>query len=119
MRPQMKEIGATFIVLEALSAAEVTKDGHRVLQVLVADESGSIALSLWDSYLEIAQPGSILALSRGYCTLFKGSAILYVGKHGTLQRVGEYVRRPCAGAARACASLLPLLFPFSTRAVLT
>lgn len=42
-----------------------TADGHLVSTTLVADESGSIYLSLWDDYISVICPGDILQLKSG------------------------------------------------------
>ncbi|KAL6079670.1 SOSS complex subunit B1 [Balamuthia mandrillaris] len=89
LRPYMKSINCLFIVLEK-GAVTKTKENHTISDCLVADGSAAIRLSLWDRQGESLQPGDIIKLSGGYCTLFKNSLILYSGRHGHLERVGEF-----------------------------
>jgi hypothetical protein len=90
LRPYMKNISVHFIVLEKGPVTK-TKDDHYVHQYLVADQTGSIWLSLWDEQGLQLMPGDIVQLRSGYCTLFKNALVLYTGRHGTLERVGEFV----------------------------
>lgn len=65
MRPQMKNLNCTFIVLQRGSTTK-TKDGSTVIQYLVADASGSIQASFWDEKAEALQPGDIFRIKGGY-----------------------------------------------------
>jgi len=89
IRPYMKAINCVFIVLDKDPPTK-TKDEHSIYQCLVADYTGSMYISLWDTNGEQVQPGDIVKLKGGYATLFKGSLILYCGKKGSLERVGEF-----------------------------
>lgn len=91
LRPGMKSINCLFIVLEK-GAPTKTKDGNVISHCLVADHSGSIHFSLWDTPGDGPQVSDIIRLTSGYCSLFKNSLNLYAGKHGLLERVGEYAR---------------------------
>jgi hypothetical protein len=66
----------------------VTKEGNVLSQVLVADQSGSIYLSLFDDMGSLVKPGDILSLD-GYTSLYRGSLSLYVGRNGLLKKMGE------------------------------
>eukprot|EP01089_Gocevia_fonbrunei_P005500 TRINITY_DN15955_c0_g1_i1.p1 TRINITY_DN15955_c0_g1~~TRINITY_DN15955_c0_g1_i1.p1 ORF type:complete len:165 (-),score=23.48 TRINITY_DN15955_c0_g1_i1:59-553(-) len=89
LRPYMKGINCIFIVLEK-GAVTKTKENHTISHCLIADNTASIHLSLWDSQGDSLQPGDIIRLSGGYCTLFKNSLILYSGRYGNLERTGEF-----------------------------
>lgn len=89
MRPFMKSINCVFIVLEKGSVTR-TKDEHTIYQTLVADYTASINISLWDNIGELLQPGDIVRLKGGYCTLYKNSLMLYTGKKGSTDRIGEF-----------------------------
>lgn len=47
-----------------------TKDGHQVYTILVADESGSIEIYVWDELGRAIRPGDILKLQMGYLCIF-------------------------------------------------
>eukprot|EP00742_Colponemidia_sp_Colp-10_P005156 GILJ01005506.1.p1 GENE.GILJ01005506.1~~GILJ01005506.1.p1 ORF type:complete len:161 (+),score=15.62 GILJ01005506.1:40-522(+) len=89
LRPFGKNCNVVFIVLDKLSVTR-TKDDRAVTQVLVADHSGCIYLSLWDQLGDVVQVGDIFRLVGGYCTLFKNQLTLYSGPKGTLERIGEF-----------------------------
>jgi len=61
-----------------------------IAHALVADGTGCVDLSLWDTNAEWLQPGDIIRLRGGYSTIFKGQLILYGGRHGSVERVGEF-----------------------------
>jgi len=56
----------------------------------VADSTGSVNLSLWDTTADWLQAGDIIRLKGAHCTLFHGSLILYSGRHGSIERIGEF-----------------------------
>jgi hypothetical protein len=89
IRPYMKGVNVHFIVLEKVSVTK-TKEDHTVNQYLVADPSGAIILSVWDEPGELLQPGDIIQLRQGYSSLFKNALVLYTGRQGILERVGEF-----------------------------
>ena len=89
LHPQAKNLQMQVVVLH-VSNSYKTKDGHEVRSCKVADKTGSINLSIWGEYGNHVQPGDILSLSRSYASLFKNSLTLYVGKHGSLTKTGEF-----------------------------
>eukprot|EP01117_Protostelium_nocturnum_P017977 TRINITY_DN740_c0_g1_i3.p1 TRINITY_DN740_c0_g1~~TRINITY_DN740_c0_g1_i3.p1 ORF type:complete len:113 (-),score=6.41 TRINITY_DN740_c0_g1_i3:166-504(-) len=91
LRPRQKNVNCVFIVLEKGQINTKTKDNHNITHTLVADQTASIHLSLWDDVGEVIQPGDLIRLCGGYTSLFKNSLILYVGKYGSIQRIGEKV----------------------------
>ena len=66
-----------------------TKDEHLIAHALVADITGSVQLSIWDTDADYLRPSDIIRLKGGYCTLFRRQMILYAGKHGTIEKIGE------------------------------
>jgi len=89
LRPYMKAINCVFIVLEKGTITK-TKDEHQIAHALVADNTASVQLSIWDAQDAWIQVGDIIRLKGGYCTLFKNSLILYSGRHGSVERIGEF-----------------------------
>eukprot|EP00026_Physarum_polycephalum_P019153 Phypoly_transcript_21024.p1 GENE.Phypoly_transcript_21024~~Phypoly_transcript_21024.p1 ORF type:complete len:216 (+),score=39.38 Phypoly_transcript_21024:83-649(+) len=85
----MKHINCVFIVVEKGPITK-TKDDHTIYQALVADYTGSINTSLWDTIGEQVQPGDIIRLKGGYSTLYKNSLMLYPGKKGSTDRIGDF-----------------------------
>ncbi|KAM0684288.1 TFIIH/NER complex ATP-dependent 5'-3' DNA helicase subunit [Mitosporidium daphniae] len=79
-----------FIVLR-IEERKVTKDGHEIFTVLVADESGSIELYVWDELGSPIRPGDILRLQMGMAQKFKDGVLrLYLSKISVLRRIGRF-----------------------------
>ena len=95
IKPGMKRIDVTVKVVEVYPVREVTsrKDGstHKVEEVLVGDESGSIILSLWDDDVGKLKEGDVIKIENGYSTVLKGSMRLNVGRYGQIELVDEEV----------------------------
>ncbi|KAM6945351.1 SOSS complex subunit B2-like [Aplochiton taeniatus] len=84
-----KNINVIFIVLE-IGRVSKLKDGHVVRSCKVADNSGSITLSVWDDVGALIQTGDILRVTRGYAALWNGCLTLYTGRGGELHKLGEF-----------------------------
>lgn len=57
---------------------------YRIVDAVLADESGSIKLTLWNEQIEQVNVGDNIKVENGYVTSFKGEAQLNVGKFGKL-----------------------------------
>ena len=88
LRPSMKSVNIAFKVVEKGEAREVTsrRDGetHRVLDAVVGDSSGVVALSLWDDTIDTVNVDTTYRLENGYTSLFQGHLRLNIGRYGTL-----------------------------------
>src|SRR3989304_1963560 len=87
---------AVNVVAKVVSKGEVrsTTSGrdytaHRVVDVLVGDETGCVYLNLWDDNIDKAKEGDILKIKNGYVTLFRGSIRLNIGRYGSFEVVTE------------------------------
>lgn len=58
---------------------------HRVTEVLVADETGSIYLTLWDESIDEIQPEMVIQINNAYVNVFRGSMRLNIGRYGTYE----------------------------------
>ena len=56
----------------------------------IADNTGSIYISVWGKAGEYLDVGDICVIKNSYCNLFRNSMMVYVGKGGTLTRVGSF-----------------------------
>ena len=59
-------------------------DTHRVCDVLVGEEIGSVYLTPGDNAIEKVHENDTLRIENGYIKLFRGSMRLNIGKHGKL-----------------------------------
>ena len=57
---------------------------YRIVDAVIADETGSIKLTLWNEQIEQVNVGDNIKIENGYVTSFKGEAQLNVGKFGKL-----------------------------------
>lgn len=85
-----KRIGSIMISnLTCLVEEKPTKDGHVVVSLQVADESGSAILTLWDEQGSSVLPGDILLVASGFITMFQNE--IRIGcKLGTVVRLGRF-----------------------------
>ncbi len=87
--PNMKNVDLTVKVVGIREEREVTsrKDGqtHRLVEVLVGDESGTVILSLWDERADQVKAGDVLKIENGYTTVIRGHLRLNVGKYGKME----------------------------------
>ena len=62
---------------------------HRVAEALIADETGSIYLTLWDDVLDQVEDDQILNIKDAYVNLFRGSMRLNLGRYGSYELLEE------------------------------
>jgi len=71
--------------------ARATGQQHRVAEFLVADDSGSVLLSLWDDSIDSVEIGASYEIKNAYVNVFKNSMKLNTGKYGTMEKIEEEV----------------------------
>mmetsp|Transcript_2298 Transcript_2298/g.2576 ORF Transcript_2298/g.2576 Transcript_2298/m.2576 type:complete len:155 (+) Transcript_2298:58-522(+) len=89
LRPGMKGVNVQFIVLEK-GHVTTTKDNNTLKQYLIADMTGAIYLSIWDDTGAPLIPSDIVELRGGFCALFKNALVLYMGRFGSLKKIGSF-----------------------------
>ena len=57
---------------------------YRIVDAIVADESGSVKLTLWNEQIDQINVGDNIKIENGYVTSFKSEIQLNVGKFGKL-----------------------------------
>jgi len=57
---------------------------YNVADAVVADESGSIKLTLWNEQIDQVDVGNKIKIENGYVTSWSGQLQLNVGKFGTM-----------------------------------
>ena len=95
LKPQSRGVNLTVKVVSINPVREVTsrRDGssHRVAEALVADETGSILLTLWNETIDKVREGDTYDVYNGYITLFRGSMQLNTGRYGRLTLSDEII----------------------------
>ena len=85
-----------YTVVKVMSKTEVREvtsrkdmSTHRVAEALVADDTGSIYLTLWDDVLDEVEEGLIMNIKDAYVNLFRGSMRLNLGRYGSYETLEE------------------------------
>jgi replication factor A1 len=88
LRNGMKRVTVEANVVEKGEPREVRSrykdETYMVADAVVADETGSIKLTLWNEQIEQVEVGNKVKIDNGYVTSFKGEIQLNVGKFGTM-----------------------------------
>lgn len=84
----MKRVSVEAQVVEKGDVREVKSrfkdETYRIVDAVLADESGSVKLTLWNEQIEMVNVGDKIKIENGYVTSFKGEIQLNVGKFGKL-----------------------------------
>jgi replication factor A1 len=62
---------------------------HNVCESLIADETGSVYLTLWDDSIDQVEEDMVLKLNNAYVNVFRGSMRLNLGKYGSFEILDE------------------------------
>jgi len=88
LRNGMKRVTVEANVMEKGETREVRSrykdETYNVADAVVADETGSIKLTLWNEQIDQVDVGNKIKIENGYVTSFKGEIQLNVGKFGTM-----------------------------------
>ena len=88
LRNGMKRVTVEANIVEKGETREVRSrykdETYMVADAMVADETGSIKLTLWNEQIDQVEVGNKIKIENGYVTSFKGEIQLNVGKFGTM-----------------------------------
>jgi len=88
LRDGMKRVSVEGRVVEKGNTREVRSkykdETYRIADAMVADETGSIKLTLWNEQIDQVSVDNIIKIENGYVTSFRGEIQLNVGKFGKL-----------------------------------
>ena len=62
---------------------------HEVCEALIADDTGSVYLTLWDDNIHEINEDMIIKLDNAYVNVFRGSMRLNLGKYGNYSVLDE------------------------------
>jgi replication factor A1 len=62
---------------------------HNVCEALIADDTGSIYLTLWDEVIDAIEEDMVVKLDNAYVNVFRGSMRLNLGKYGNYEVLDE------------------------------
>jgi len=88
LRNKMKNVNVEAKVIEKSETHEVLsrfKDTtHKVATAIIADETGTIKLTLWNEQINKVNVNDTVKVENGYITSFRGEIQLNIGKYGKL-----------------------------------
>ena len=88
LRDGMKRVSIQAKVTEKSDPREVVsrfKDQtYKVATAMIADETGTIKLTLWNDQIDLVKVNDTVRIENGYVTSFRGEIQLNAGKFGTL-----------------------------------
>jgi len=87
VKPLDKRLNVVFKVVETGEEREISKrsgETHRVCDFVVADDTGSITLTLWNEDIDAISVENIYKLSNGFANVFQNSLRLSKGKYGEI-----------------------------------
>ncbi|KAI6175847.1 SOSS complex subunit B1 [Aphelenchoides bicaudatus] len=90
LKPGVKNLNLSFIIVSKGQIKQVT-NGSRVCNFQVADETGSVNLSLWNDAADFFVPGDICSLKSGSTSVHKGVMSLTLGRHSEILKTGRIV----------------------------
>lgn len=87
LRAGTKNVNLLAEVTEKGETREFEKFGRpiRVATAQIKDNTGSVALSLWNEEIELVKVGDKIKLTNGYVKEFQGDLQASAGKYGTLE----------------------------------
>lgn len=90
LKPGMSNVNMKLKVLDVSEPKEViTGKGieHKILELEVGDETGTMKLVLWDDKVVPLKVGDVVQVENGFVSSFKGVRRINVGKYGELNKV--------------------------------
>jgi replication factor A1 len=88
LRDGMKRVILEAKVTEKSDPREVVSrfkdETYRVATAMIADETGTIKLTLWNDQINQVNVNDTIKVQNGYVTSFKGEIQLNIGRYGTL-----------------------------------
>jgi len=88
LRNGMKRVSVEAKVIEKSDSREVLSrfkdETHKVATAIIADETGTIKLTLWNEQINQVNVNDTVKVENGYVTSFRGEIQLNVGRYGKL-----------------------------------
>lgn len=88
LRDKMRNVVVEAKVTEKSDPREVLSrfkdETYKVATATIADETGTIKLTLWNEQISQVDVGSTVKIDNGYITSFRGEIQLNIGKYGKM-----------------------------------
>jgi len=87
LSPKQSNVNIEAEVVSLGSIREFTKFGKvgKVCNIIIKDNSGQVALTLWNDQTDLVKEGSKIKINNGYVGEYQGELQLTTGKFGSLE----------------------------------
>lgn len=94
LSPSSRTIHMTFRIIEKGKGRTVVikEEEHRVADIKIGDETGTINLTLWDEVINQVKEGKTYKIKNGYINVFQGRMRLELGSWGSLEDTDEVIK---------------------------
>ena len=83
--PFQRRVNVLFKVLKKGYIRRIRKNGKSVSECLIADDTGSILLTVWDEDIEMLETGEYFALYGGYVNIHNNKLKLNKSRYGEIE----------------------------------
>ena len=91
LTPQSRRVNVVVKVISFGEAKEIPNryggESKKVAEARVADETGSVLLSLWQEQIGSVAVNDVLSIENGYVSLVQGHMRLNIGKYGKMTKI--------------------------------
>ena len=85
LEPFQKNINLIFKVIKKGYARRIRKTGSSVSECLIADDTGSILLTVWDEDIEMLETGEYFSINKGYTDIHRNHLKLNKKRYGQIE----------------------------------
>ncbi len=93
MTPQSRRVNVVVKVISVGESKEIPSrfggEAKKVAEARVADETGSVLLSLWQEQIGSVAANDVLSIENGYVSLVQGHMRLNIGKYGKMTKMDQ------------------------------
>jgi len=91
LKPSFRNVNIVVKIMNIGSSRSLfsrrSRKQHTLADAFVADETGSVIMTLWDAQIGKFKAGDVVEIKNGYTGLYKGSLRLNVGRSGSIEKV--------------------------------
>ncbi|MAG39256.1 hypothetical protein CMO90_04185 [Candidatus Woesearchaeota archaeon] len=89
LQPRQKDVEVVVEVVELGDVREFQKFGTpgRVANATIKDDSGEMALTLWNEQIDLVKAGDKLEIKNAYVNEWQGKMQLTTGRNGTIEKI--------------------------------
>lgn len=89
LEPFKGKIHLLFKCIKKGHSKHIKKNGHTVCECLIADDTGSVLLTVWDEDIEMLEPGEYFEIFDGFVTIHNSKLKLKKMRYGEIEPCPE------------------------------